>query len=164
MADLLAVALACDLVRVFSFQLSGALDQTIYWQFGLTQEYHASTHNGIVYGRVQPPLTEMYMASYAYLLEKLKASAEGAGNILDNCLILGTSEFLDAKRHTDLNHPFVIAGRAGGRWKSGQHLAAPGENMTKVLVASVRAVGVNVNGIGDANSSFYASDALAGLL
>ena len=47
---------------------------------------------------------------------------EGEGNVLDHSIILFGSGLRDGNSHSPRNLPLVIAGRAGGRLQTGQHL------------------------------------------
>lgn len=54
------------------------------------------------------------------LMKALEAIPEGSGTMMDNTLIVYTSNNAD-KQHTDGSHwPFVLLGNGGGRFKTGQ--------------------------------------------
>jgi hypothetical protein len=48
--------------------------------------------------------------------------AEGDMTMLDNSIVLYTSEFSEGARHCGSNMPFLLAGSAGGQWRTGRHL------------------------------------------
>jgi hypothetical protein len=55
------------------------------------------------------------------LMKSLEAIPEGSGSMMDNTLIVYTSNNAD-KQHTDgSNWPFVLLGNGGGRFKTGQY-------------------------------------------
>ncbi|MFT5409135.1 MAG: hypothetical protein ACI9NC_001856 [Verrucomicrobiales bacterium] len=55
------------------------------------------------------------------VMNALEATPEGSGSMMDNTLIVYTSNNGD-KQHTDgSNWPFVLLGNAGGRFKTGQY-------------------------------------------
>lgn len=87
MSDLLALPLACDITRVFSYQWSGAEPFNIFWMAGTSAEHHPMSHEGLAYNTVQPRITKAAMNNLGYLLGKLKAINEGPGNLLDRTLI-----------------------------------------------------------------------------
>jgi hypothetical protein len=82
----------------------------------------------------------------------LRQKTEGTGNVLDNTLILGTSEHANANQHNWTDHPFFLVGKAGGRIRAGQHYRHPnpGSNYDapRVLLTAVRAVGVPLERLG----------------
>jgi hypothetical protein len=56
------------------------------------------------------------------LIAGLKNVPEGAGTMLDNSLVLWTSEFSYGGQHSSANLPIMLAGKAGGFLKTGQHI------------------------------------------
>jgi hypothetical protein len=48
--------------------------------------------------------------------------AEGDMTMLDNSIALYTSEFSEGANHCGSNMPFLLAGSAGGQWRTGRHL------------------------------------------
>ena len=64
-----------------------------------------------------------HMEQFAYFVEKLKATADGAGSLLDNCVIAYGAAMGDPNRHDHKLCPTVIAGRAGGKIRTGRHVA-----------------------------------------
>ncbi len=48
--------------------------------------------------------------------------AEGDMTMLDNSIVLYTSEFSEGANHCGSNMPFLLAGSAGGQWRTGRHL------------------------------------------
>jgi len=169
LADLTVTALACDLTRVFSFMFSGAQDDTIYYQLGETSGWHENTHNGTYYQTRGPAVVTFIMKQLAYLVEKLKATPEGAGNLLDSLLLYGTSEFQDASAHSLDDHPFLLFGRAGGALAGGGYVrASGGPPVGAVMLACLQALGVTAAGVGnqstDLDRSVYTTAALKGIL
>ena len=81
------------------------------------------------------------MGELAILAGKLKATAEGAGNLLDSSLVLATSEISDGTAHDYDKFPLLFLGRAGGAFRSGVHYAAPNkENASKAMLSVLRAL------------------------
>lgn len=50
------------------------------------------------------------------------AFAHGGKTMLDRAVMLYTSEFSEGANHCGSNIPVLLAGRAGGQWKTGRHL------------------------------------------
>jgi hypothetical protein len=69
---------------------------------------------------------------------------EGAGTLLDHSLILATSESNFAKIHSVDNLPILVAGSAGGRWKSGQHVSGNGDPSSRVGLTIQQVLGLPV--------------------
>lgn len=62
------------------------------------------------------------MGLLARLLAGLKATPEGNGTMLDNSLLLATSEFSNGSHHSVADLPILLAGKAGGRLQTGRHV------------------------------------------
>ncbi len=58
----------------------------------------------------------------ARLMKGLESTPEGSGNMLDNSLLLWTSEFSQGAQHLGTDMPIVLAGKAGGALQTGRYL------------------------------------------
>jgi hypothetical protein len=141
MADVLAHALACDLTRSFSYLFSYAGCPTIFTGASATAGHHSLSHNE---AKPQPTIhavTVFIMQRFHDLLVALKGKTEGAGTLLDNCAVLATSEHADGNIHSNIEFPVLVAGRASGKLKVGQHYRSPtNENATNLLLTMLRAL------------------------
>ena len=68
-------------------------------------------------------ITTWHIEQYAYLLNRLKSIQEGDHTLLDNSMVMFTSDLRDGNRHAPRNLPILLGGRGGGKIKSGQNLA-----------------------------------------
>lgn len=171
-ADLLAIALACDVSRVFTYQLNGMQADTVFWQVGGEQGAHVQTHDdrGLPEGETLAPQFERVHLSVVFimeqlttLLEALDRIPEGDGTVLDHSAIYATSEVADGTRHTIDDMPIVVAGGAGGALVPGMHYrASGGANATDVPLTLMRAVGVDAAsfGAGESASTRHVSELL----
>jgi hypothetical protein len=143
MSRLAVLALSCDLTRVFSLQFAGSVATTVYWQVGQDKPHHQLTHDEAGEQPLVHAATIFVMQRLAHLLVTLKDTPDGAGNLLDSCAILASSDTAQGKEHTIKDYPILVAGRAGGRLKHpGVHYRSDqGENASKVLLSVLRAVG-----------------------
>ncbi|HEX4804049.1 MAG TPA: DUF1552 domain-containing protein [Myxococcaceae bacterium] len=149
MSDLLALAFACDLTRVASYQFSGSVGSTVYSAIGQTTGEHTLTHDAQRQNDVHDAVV-FVMERFAYLLEKLKASIEGTGNLLDNCCILFSSDVCEGLVHSITDYPILVAGRAGGflKYPGIHHRSTTQDNSSDVLLTCLRAVGVEAESVG----------------
>jgi hypothetical protein len=131
MNDLIAMAFACDLTRVVTFMSEIPLNtQTNYSFCGVnSSNYHDDiSHHGNDPTKLDgiQKVNTFYATQFAYLLGKLAATTDIDGSsVLDNCVILFTSEFGDGDDHYHYNLPMVVAGRAGGAFVTGRHINYP---------------------------------------
>ena len=84
------------------------------------------------------------METLASMLKMMDGVKEGAGTLLDNSLVLATSESNFAKIHSVDNLPILVAGSAGGRWKQGQHISGNGDPSSRVGLTIQQALGIPV--------------------
>jgi hypothetical protein len=150
MSRLVALALSCDQTRVFSLQFAGSVANTVYWQVGEDKPHHQLTHDEAGEQPVVHAATVFVMHRFARLLQELKDTPEGAGNLLDSAAILASSDTAEGKEHSIKDYPILVAGRAGGRLQHpGIHYRSDsGENTSKVLLSLLRAVGLRLDRFG----------------
>jgi hypothetical protein len=67
------------------------------------------------------------------LLAKMKDTADGASNLLDNSCVYSTSCTSESQTHSPLDFPILVAGKAGGKLKGDQHIRLIDANTTQVL-------------------------------
>ena len=89
----------------------------------------------------------------SYFLQKLQASQDGDGNILDQSLILYGGGMGDGNLHRHSNLPCLMAGKLGGQFRTGRHLAYPLDTpMANLLLTILNKAGVRIDTIGDSTS------------
>jgi hypothetical protein len=131
MNDLMALAVQCDLTRVITFMSEIALNtQTNYAFIGVnSSNYHDEiSHHGGNPTKLMGMQTvnTFYAQQFAYLLSKLSTMTDADGSsVLDNSIILFTSEFGDGDNHYHYDLPMLVAGGANAGWKTGRHIAYP---------------------------------------
>jgi hypothetical protein len=158
--DLLAYALACDQTRVFSNWFTYPVNNLLFP--GASTGHHELTHNEPGDQPEVHAITLHCIEAMAYQFQALAAVQEGAGTLLDHCLVLGTSDTSLARTHSMDEMPLVIAGSAGGKIKSGVHVRSEGgENTSKVLLSLCRAVGCDLASFGAQGG--LATDGFAGI-
>lgn len=151
LADLLTLALSCDLVRVFALEFTPMQAMTIFWQVGAAGNYHALTHTGDT--ETTHRAVVFTMGELGYLLARLRATPEGAGNLLDRCCIFATSEVAEGNTHARRDMPILVAGRAGGALRGGVHYrSSTGESVTKVHLTLLQSLGLPVTEFGENES------------
>jgi len=141
MSDLIAYAFACDATRVVSFMQSGGFDHAVFWMTGTSVEQHSLTHQ-VGQEELVHQSVLFNMKCFAYLLEKLKATPEGSGNLLDNSCILLGSDCGDGATHSAFDVPIIVAGGGGGALKHPgiHHRSTVNESTSNVLLSCLQTV------------------------
>ena len=172
-SDLLAFALSCDVTRIGTvLYLGGASEAELipgngsHHQLSHSVSANYQHYSGTYYdpdGANAPLITEsgpitkfnqgvvFMMGQLAYLLEKLKTTPDGAGNLLDNTVVFVSSDASDGWTHDIREHPMLICGKGGGKLVSGVHHRAQGKRnaadalltVLKTCVPTATAVGSN---------------------
>ena len=151
MARLLAMGLACNQSRVFTFVHTAGASET--YLAGQSKIYHQITHDEptdaqLGYQPETSKLAGLVMQALGDFLLEMDAIKEGDGTLLDNSLIMAFSDTGYAKIHSIENIPMFLAGRAGGRHKAGQHIAGKGDSVTRVSLTAMRLAGAPVGDFG----------------
>lgn len=151
MSDLLATAFACDLTRVASFQFSGAVGSHCFKFLSpndTRDSEHAITHHGGLQDQLNASVV-FTMKNFAYTLAALKRNIEGTGNVLDNTVVLCTSDVAEGLYHSIDDYPVLLAGGGGGSLRSGHHVRSTnGRNTSDILFTCLRALGTGAASAG----------------
>jgi hypothetical protein len=164
--DLIAMAIACDLTRVASLQWDTAVSNVQFSWLGITGQnsgHHDMSHFPDDDQTTQANLTKIntwYAEQFAYLCQKLDAVPEGNGTMLDNTVILWCNELGKGNAHTRSNMHWLLAGGAGGYFKTGRFLQFNGDSHSNLLVSIANAMGIQTNSFGD---PAYCTGPMAGL-
>jgi hypothetical protein len=141
MAQLAALALACDQTRVFSVLFSGSVGGTTYPELSIDSNHHSLTHDEAGDQPQVQSITKFIMARFAALLEALHAVPEGEGTLLDRTVILASSDCSEGQPHSLTNYPILVAGGAGGALvHPGVHVRAQSGNASEVLLTLLQAM------------------------
>ena len=140
MTDLSMLALACDRTRVLSLMFSLPAAHVYYRHLGTNMD--ADFHDTICHGDPgdqsnQPRVdtgVHYEMTCLNEFLTKMKATAHGASNLLDQSLVYVTSDTAWGKIHTNTEWPVLLAGKAGGKLQGDGHYNFPGDNLSKALL------------------------------
>ena len=147
MSELTAMAMACDLTRVASIWHSDGLNNVLYPN--KTAGFHQLTHDEPA---DQPQVTEILteiMGDYRYFIECLRSIPEGDGTLLDNSLILGTSDCSYGKTHAIDEFPILLAGSAGGMIHTGiHHRSVSKESTSLVNYSLLKAMDIHLSQFG----------------
>ncbi len=159
--DQLVMAFACDLTRVATLQWSAATNNRPYpWlQYddgtglkAIADDEHILGHNPDsnvhAWGKLRV-IRRWYMEQLAYLLGKLAAVPEGGGTLLDNTVVVMTSELSKGSTHSLRDVPFILAGGAGGRLAGNRYLTYGNTPHNNLWVSLMNAMGVPGTTFGD---------------
>ncbi len=121
MFDLQVLALQGDVTRVITFQLARETSNRSYPEIGVDAPHHPLTHHGNNQVKIDQmaKINAFHVSLFSYLLEKLKATPEGDGTLLDHTLYLYGSGMGNPNVHDHTNLPILVA---GGDTLGGYHI------------------------------------------
>ncbi len=146
MADLLAMALACDLTRVFFHMYTQPVNNTL---FGMAPAgHHQLTHDEPGDQPQVFSILQLIMGDLATFIDALRRVPEGDGTLLDHTLLLCTTDCSFGRTHALDEYPIVLAGGASAGLRRNIHLRARDENASKVSFSILQMMGVRVTEFG----------------
>jgi hypothetical protein len=127
-----------------------------YPQVGVAEGHHAVSHHAN-----RPEKIEMNTRIQTYhvslltrFLDKLDATADGDGSLLDNSLLLYGSNMSNSNAHDHYPLPNVLIGGARGRHNGGQHVRETDHTpMTNLILTMLHKADVPVESLGDSTGT-----------
>ncbi len=157
--DLAVAALACNQTRILTFQWSYSESEHLFSFLNITGNHHAISHdfaasgsNYDAYNKIQ----NWYAQQFLYLLNKMDAYKEGTKSLLDNTIVLWATEIGESTQHDLLTMPYVLAGSAGGKIRTGRFIdyGSTKKDNNQMLVSIANAMGAtDVTSFGDASGA-----------
>ena len=152
MFDLQVLALQGDVTRVTTFQLARETSNRTYPEIGVPDPHHPLTHHGGNKEKIAKvaKINAFHVSLFAYFLEKLKATPEGDGTLLDHSLFLYGSGMGNPNVHDHVNLPILVAGGAAGKLKGGRHIRyAEPTPLANLHLTLLEKVGVRLDSFAD---------------
>ena len=153
MFDLQVLAYQCDLTRVITFMLGREHSGMTFPQIGVPDAHHPISHHQQEPEKVAKmvKINVYHMKMFTYLLEKLRATPDGDGTLLDHVTLIYGAGMADSNSHSPNNIPIVLAGGGAGTLKGGRHIAFKDEDerLASLHLTLMDHMGVHAESIGD---------------
>jgi hypothetical protein len=152
MFDLQVLALQADVTRVITFQLARETSNRTYPEIGVADPHHPLTHHGNDPEKIarMAKINAFHVSLFAYLVEKLKATPEGDGSLLDHTLYLYGSGMGNPNVHDHVNLPILVAGGGATGIKGGRHIKyAEPTPLANLHLTLLERVGVRMDAFAD---------------
>jgi hypothetical protein len=146
MFDLQVLAFTSDTTRVFSFKIGRDGSGRVYPGSGVQAGFHDASHHGTTEDRIRQfgEINKYHVSLLPYFMEKLKATEEADGNLLEKTLILYGSPMANGNNHNHRNCPLILLGHGGGALEGGLHFrAADGTPMANVMLSLLHKLGLD---------------------
>lgn len=152
MFDLMAVAFQADITRISTFMMAREVSYRTFPKLGISEGFHPASHHQNSASRLEnlTKINTYHVSLVAHLLEKLRSTPDGDGNLLDHSLILYGSGMSNSNIHNHSPLPVFLAGGAAGRMIGGRHLKNPDDTpMANLLLSILEKAGVHQESVGD---------------
>jgi hypothetical protein len=151
MYELQWLAFRADITRVVTFMLARELNFRTYPEIGITEGHHGLSHHGDNPAQIEKlARLNTYQATlFAWFLEKLKATPEAGGTLLDHSMFLYGAGLSNPNLHAHYDLPLAVVGGPARR-DGGRHLVFREETpMTNLLLGILDSAGVRTEKLGD---------------
>ena len=135
-----------------SHQLARELSNRTYPEIGVPDPHHPTSHHGNDPEKLakMAKINSFHVSLFSDFLQRMKATPDGDGSLLDHSLVLYGSTLSDGNEHNHDPLPVILVGGASGRIKGGRHLrAAPQTPMSNLLLSILDKFGIQQNKFGD---------------
>jgi hypothetical protein len=125
MLDLQVLAFQGDLTRVITFQLARETSNRTYAaETGVADPHHPLSHHGNDPAKIarMAKINAFHVSLFAYYLERLQATPDGEGTLLDHTMLLYGSGIGNPNVHDHTNLPILVAGGRAFGMKGNRHL------------------------------------------
>jgi hypothetical protein len=142
MQDVMLLALQTDSTRFITLHMNGSGE--VLPIEGVEEGYHSLSHHGLDADKIEQlaRIEAAEVAAWGAFVRKLKATPEGEGTLLDQTMVLLTSNLGNASSHDNRNMPVLFA---GGGFRHGQHLAFDQKNnypLPNLYVSALKRLGL----------------------
>lgn len=152
MFDLQVLAFQADATRVSTLLFGREASVRTYGEIGVNDPHHPLSHH-----RNLPENTDKitkintyHTSLFAYFLERLKATKDGDGSLLDHSMIVYGGAIADGNAHSHYDLPVLLAGHGNGQLKPGRHVQyAKGTPMTNLYLGLLDRMSVPAEKLGD---------------
>jgi uncharacterized protein DUF1552 len=154
MFDLQVLAWQADITRVSTLLLAKELSNAVYPKSSVRDAFHILSHHSNIKESIDrfTVLNRYHVTLFGYFLEKLRATPDGDGTLLDHSMVLYGSAMSDGNQHNHTDLPIILAGGASGRLQGGRHLRHPTHTpMANLLVAMLDKFDVPTEKFGDSS-------------
>jgi Protein of unknown function (DUF1552) len=152
MFDLLTLAYRSEITRISTLMYARDTSGATYPASGVRDGFHGASHHSNVRANMDrfALINRYHVQMLGYFLEKLKATPDGEGNLLDHSVVLYGSSMSNGNQHDHDPLPIVVAGGASGQLKGGRHIVQPAHTpMSNLMLALLDKLGVQQASFGD---------------
>ncbi len=161
MSDMITIAFQADLTRVLTFLVTHEGTSRAYREIGISDGHHPLTHH---MGKIDQldkvaEINLYHMQQFAAWMQRMKATKDGDGSLLDHSMIVYGAGLSDGNRHLHEDLPTAIVGRANGTIKTGRRVVYRRETpMCNLFLTMMDRMGVRMDNFGDSTGRLEGAD------
>jgi hypothetical protein len=155
--DLQLLAYQSDLTRVITFMYGREQTGRPYPQIGIPEPHHSLTHHQNDPAKMEKctRIQTYHVKLFADYLERLRATPDGDGSLLDHVILLYGAGISNSDRHTHGPLPTLLLGGGSGTIRGGRHLVYPEDTpLTNLQLTLLNKMGVPAETLGDSTGQF----------
>ena len=156
MFDLQVLAWQADITRVTTLMFAQEVSNAVFPESGIREPFHNLSHHSNVPDNILKlaQVNQYHVRTFAYLLDKLRKTPDGDGNLLDHSVLLYGSGMSNSNQHDHDPLPVLVAGGAAGRLQGGRHLRV-GEDvpLSNLLLSLLNKLELPVESFGDSTGT-----------
>ncbi|MEO8307900.1 MAG: DUF1552 domain-containing protein [Pseudomonadota bacterium] len=155
--EMIALAYQANLTRVATFMMAREVSMRTYTNLGVSDAFHPLSHHQENPAKIEKlvKVQNFHTKVFTGFLDKLAATADGDGSLLDHSIILFGSNMSNSDKHNNDPLPSAVFGGAYGKIKGGQHLHYPQNSPhANLLLTLLDRAGVSVEKVGDSTGTF----------
>ena len=163
MFDLQVLAYQADLTRVVTFMMSREFSSRTYPEIGVPEAHHPTSHHRDDPDKIAKlaRINAYHTSLLAYYLDRLRATPDGDGSLLDQMTLLYGGGLSDGHRHSSENLPVLVVGGAGGRLRGGRHVrCSESTPMSNLHLTLMDTLGLAVERFGNSTGALDATVSL----
>jgi hypothetical protein len=152
MCDLQVLAYQADMTRVVTFMLGREFSGVTYPQIGVPDAHHPITHHQQEAEKIAKvvKINHYHVTQFASLLEKMRATPDGDGTLLDHTIMMYGTGMGDCNAHDPRSIPLVLAGGRSAQLTGGRHIRYPKETpLANLHLTLLDKLGIPMDRMGD---------------
>jgi hypothetical protein len=152
--DLQVLAFRADITRVSTLMYAHDVSMRVYPECGVMSGNHPTSHHGARPAQVEAwsKINRYHVQCLTPFIEKMKATPDGDGSLLDHTLIFWASNMSDGNQHNHRAVPNMFIGGAMGQHTGGRHIVRSGST-ANLLLTALHMFGVDKDSIGDSTGT-----------
>ena len=152
MFDLQVLAYQTDMTRMITFMMGPEQSSRTFKEIGVPDVHHSLSHHQSDPEKLAKlkKINRYYSELVAYYIDKLAATPDIDGTLLDNIMVMYGSGISDGNDHLMQNLPLVLLGGGSGHLQGGMHLKFPEKTPVANLYLTVlEKLGIHLENFGD---------------